>query len=274
MPAHSPTLTVMIKAAEKAARALKRDFNEVENLQVSKKGPGDFVSVADKNAEETIKTELLKARPDFAFYGEETGNGGNEKALDRFIVDPIDGTSNFLHGIPHWSISIAYESRGEIVSALVYDPIKDEMFYAEKGSGAFLNSRRLRVSSRKNIEVAMVATGVVPTYNETITDWHRQMDVMIPACGGVRRFGGAALDMCYVAAGRYEGYWENMTHPYDVAAGWLIVKEAGGIVTRIDGKAYKLGSHDILATNDAMHTALVKKLKEATASTSARKGAA
>lgn len=272
MAARSPTLTVMIKAAEKAARNLKRDFNEVENLQVSKKGPGDFVSVADRNAEETIKTELLKARPDFAFYGEETGNGGNEKAFDRFIVDPIDGTSNFLHGIPHWSISIAYESRGEIVSALVYDPIKDEMFYAEKGSGAYLNARRLRVSSRKTLETAALATGVVPAYAETLDVWNAQQRSLLPVCSSIRRMGSAALDMCYVAAGRYEGYWENMTHPYDVAAGWLIVKEAGGIVTRLDGKAYKLGSHDILATNDALHTTLVKKLKETPVA--ARKGAA
>ena len=265
MPPRSATLSIMIKAAEKAARGLKRDFGEVENLQVSKKGPGDFVSISDKNAEETIKTELLKARPDFAFYGEESGNGGNEKALDRFIVDPIDGTTNFLHGIPHWSISIAYESRGEISSALVYDPIKDEMFFAEKGSGAYLNSRRLRVSSRKQLEAASIATGIVPNDKDAMALWSRQHEIMLPACGGIRRFGGAALDMAYVAAGRHEGYWENITHPYDVAAGWLIVKEAGGIVTRIDGRAYKLGSHDILASNDALHTTLVKKLKEANA---------
>ncbi len=265
MAARSPTLTIMIKAAEKAAKNLKRDFGEVEHLQVSKKGPGDFVSIADKKAEETIRTELLKARPDFGFYGEETGNGGNQKAVDRFIVDPIDGTTNFLHGIPHWCISIAWESRAEIVSALVYDPIKDEMFFAEKGGGAYLNSRRLRVSSRKTLELANLATGVVPAYPETLDLWNNQQKALLPVAGGIRRFGSGALDMCYVAAGRYEGYWENMVHPYDVAAGWLIVKEAGGIVTRIDGKAYKLGSHDILATNDSLHTTMVKKLKEAAA---------
>lgn len=276
MPAHSPTLTIMIKAADKAAKALKRDFNEVEHLQVSRKGPGDFVSVADKKAEETIRAELLKARPDFAFYGEETGNGGNEKAVDRFIVDPIDGTTNFLHGIPHWSISIAWESRGEIVSALVFDPIKDEMFYAEKGSGAYLNSRRLRVSSRRGLDTACLATGVVPTYTDTLPLWQQQMKTLLPLSGGIRRFGSAALDMCYVAAGRYEGFWENMTHPYDVAAGWLMVKEAGGMVTRLDGKAYKLGSHDILATNDELHKPLVRALSEAnpaTASSKAQKAA-
>lgn len=272
MAARSPTLTVMIKAAEKAAKALKRDFGEVEHLQVSKKGPGDFVSIADKKAEDTLKTELLKARPDFGFYGEETGNGGNTKAVDRFIVDPIDGTTNFLHGIPHWCISIAWESRAEIVSALVYDPIKDEMFFAEKGSGAYLNSRRLRVSSRRSLEIANIATGVVPAYPETLDLWNAQNKALLPVVGGIRRFGSGALDMCYVAAGRYEGYWENMVHPYDVAAGWLIVKEAGGIVTRVNGSKYALGSHDILAASDAMHTPILKKLREvAAASDKARK---
>jgi len=261
--ARSATLNVMIQAAEKAARGLKRDFGEVEHLQVSRKGPDDFVSIADQKSEETLYKELLKARPDFAFLMEESGEKGDPRAENRWIIDPLDGTTNFLHGIPHWSISIAWECKGEIRAGVIYDPIKDEMFFAEKGSGAFLNSRRLRVSSRKDMSMASMATGVTPRYEKTHEAWLKQIKQVLPASGGIRRLGSAALDLAYVAAGRYEGYWENMANAWDVAAGKLLVTEAGGHVTRVDGKKYALGSHDILATNDNLHTAIVKLLKSA-----------
>jgi myo-inositol-1(or 4)-monophosphatase len=264
MPALSPLLTVMTKAVDKAARGLKRDFGEVEHLQVSTKGPGDFVSVADKKAEKTIYEELSKARPNFSFLMEE---GGSVKAsgqeIGRFIIDPLDGTTNFLHGLPHWAISIAAEEKGEIIAGVVYDPIKDEMFWAEKGRGAFVNNHRLRVSGRKDMAAAAFATGNVPAYKDTHKLWFKQIETVFPVTGALRRFGSAALDMAYVAAGRLDGYWENIVHPWDVAAGLIILSEAGGKVSRVDGNRYELGSHDILATNGTLHEPMVGLLKKA-----------
>jgi myo-inositol-1(or 4)-monophosphatase len=227
----SANLNLMIKAARKAGRSLVKDFREVENLQVSSKGPGDFVSKADREAERIIKEELMGGRPTYGWLGEETGEDEGQDPTRRWIVDPLDGTTNFLHGLPHWSVSIALEHKGEIVSAVVFDPAKDEMFVAEKGAGCWLNdTRRLRVSGRKTMIEAIFATGVPfggkPTLPATLQDLARLM----PATAGVRRWGSAALDLAYVAAGRFDGYWERGIKPWDVAAGILLVKEAGGFV--------------------------------------------
>lgn len=258
--ARSATLNVMIKAAEKAARNLKRDFGEVENLQVSKKGPGDFVSVADKKSEEIIMEELAKARPDFAFLGEEGGQKGDASAECRWIVDPLDGTNNFLHGIPHWCISIAWELRGEIQAGVVYDPIKDEMFFGERGCGSFCNSRRLRVSSRKNPLDAQVTTGLYAGDPKNGPDWTKQLERMVGQVAAIRMLGAGALDLCYVAAGRSEIAWEGLLKPWDFAAGRLFVTEAGGEVTRLDGTKLTQESGSILATNGLLHGFALKTI--------------
>jgi len=230
----SANLNIMIKAARKAGRSLVKDFREVENLQVSAKGPGDFVSRADKAAEQILVDELMTARPNYGFLGEEGTEIEGKDPTRRWIVDPLDGTTNFLHGMPHWAVSIALEHKGEIVSAVVYDPAKDEMFYAEKGAGAWLNdSQRLRVSGRSRMIESVFATGLpfggAPYLPASLQDLAR----LLPRTAGVRRWGSAALDLAYVAAGRYEGYWERGLNAWDIAAGLLIVREAGGIVQPI-----------------------------------------
>ncbi|NBC88027.1 MAG: aminotransferase class V-fold PLP-dependent enzyme [Alphaproteobacteria bacterium] len=227
----SANLNVMIKAARKAARALVKDFREVENLQVSAKGPGEFVSRADTAAEEILKAELLGARPNYGWLAEEGGGSAGTDPTRRWIVDPLDGTTNFLHGMPHWSVSIALEHKGEIVAGVIYDPAKDEMFFAEKGQGAWLNqSLRLRVSGRTKMAEAVFATGVqygpMPELGATLQDLARLM----PRCAGMRRWGSAALDLAYVAAGRFDGYWERSINLWDIAAGLVIVREAGGLL--------------------------------------------
>ncbi|WP_323041284.1 inositol monophosphatase family protein [Gemmobacter sp.] len=227
----SANLNLMIKAARKAGRSLVKDFREVENLQVSSKGPGDFVSKADREAERIIKEELMGARPTYGWLGEETGEQDGADPTRRWIVDPLDGTTNFLHGLPHWAVSIALEHKGEIVSAVVFDPAKDEMFVAEKGAGAWLNdTRRLRVSGRRVMIESIFATGVPFGGRGTLPATLKDLARLMPVCAGVRRFGSAALDLAYVAAGRYEGYWERGIHAWDIAAGMLLVKEAGGFV--------------------------------------------
>ncbi|TAG29094.1 MAG: inositol monophosphatase, partial [Rhodobacterales bacterium] len=206
----SANLNLMIKAARKAGRSLVKDFREVENLQVSTKGPGDFVSKADREAERLIKEELLGGRPTYGWLGEETGGAAGADPTRRWIVDPLDGTTNFLHGMPHWAVSIALEHKGEIVSAVVYDPAKDEMFWAEKGSGCWLNdNRRLRVSGRKAMHEAVFATGVPFGAKATLPAMLQDLARLMPATAGVRRWGAAALDLAYVAAGRFDGYWER-----------------------------------------------------------------
>ncbi len=255
-PVLSPNMNVMIKAAEKAARSLIRDFGEVEQLQVSRKGPGDFVSAADRRAEEIIFEELSKARPDYAFLMEESGAKGKKDAEYKWLIDPLDGTTNFLHGIPHWSISIGLEHKGEIIAGLVYDPAKDEMFRAEKGMGAFQNRRRLRVSGRTHKDDALVVNG----------DTRKDRDKFLKRLASItqdfhffRRLGSAALDMAYIAAGRFDIFWEDHIQPWDVAAGIILVKEAGGFVTDLDGKTDPLYRNSILASNGAFHDS-VKKL--------------
>jgi myo-inositol-1(or 4)-monophosphatase len=256
MALRSPLWTVMTGAAQKAARALKRDFGEVENLQVSQKGPSDFVSAADLRAEKVLRLELSKARPRFGFLLEEGGEIAGEDKHHRWIVDPIDGTTNFLHGIPHFAISIGLEMDGEIIAGLVFNPIVDEMYYAEKGKGAFLNDRRLRVSSRSNLGEAVIATGIPFRGRPGHAPFLKQLGKVMETVAGVRRMGTASLDMAYVAAGRYDGFWETGLQPWDIAAGIILVREAGGFVTEINGGKEVLGSGNILAANPRLHKEL------------------
>lgn len=226
----SANLNVMIRAARQAARRLVRDFGEVEHLQVSVKGAGDFVSAADVSAEETIREILTEARPNYGWLGEESGFAAGEDPTRRWIVDPLDGTTNFLHGIPHWAISIALEHKGHVVAGVVYDPVKDEMFVAEQGEGAWLNDRRLRVSARRDVSSMLFATGLPFGGRDGLQDTFKDLAAILPRTAGVRREGAAALDLAYVAAGRYDAFWERALNPWDIAAGLILVREAGGLV--------------------------------------------
>ncbi len=268
----SPHMTVMQNAAQKAAKRLLRDFNEVEQLQVSIKGPSDFVSQADLRAEQTMREELTKARPGYAFLMEESGASGSENWAWRWVVDPLDGTTNFLHGVPHWCISIALERRlpdggAEVVSGMIYNPVNDEMFWAERGAGAFLNEKRLRVSARREFSTALLATGIpfAAVSPQRRLAFARTLGTLMPQVAGIRRFGAAALDMAWVAAGRYDGYWELGLKPWDMAAGLLIVKEAGGFVTDAAGRESTVLEHagnDIVAANPHMHKQLLEVVAE------------
>ncbi|MGH7043014.1 MAG: inositol monophosphatase family protein [Acetobacteraceae bacterium] len=253
----------MANAAQKAAKRLLRDFNEVEQLQVSIKGPSDFVSQADLRSEAILHDELLKARPGYAFLMEESGASGSERWTWRWVVDPLDGTTNFLHGIPHWAISIGLEKRtegggSELAAGLVYAPASDEMFWAEKGGGAFVNERRLRVSARREMKAAVFATGIpfaaVPAANRAA--FSRTLAGLMPRVAGIRRFGAAALDLAWVAAGRYDGYWERGIKPWDIAAGLLLVREAGGYATDPDGDTDPRETGNVVAGNPPLHPLL------------------
>ncbi|MBP9185063.1 MAG: inositol monophosphatase [Fuscovulum sp.] len=249
----SANLNLMIKAARRAGRSLVKDFREVENLQVSAKGPGDFVSKADREAERMIKEELLGGRPTYGWLGEETGETEGQDPTRRWIVDPLDGTTNFLHGMPHWAISIALEHKGEIVSAVVYDPAKDEMFWAEKGAGCWLNdNRRLRVSARRYMHEAVFATGVPFGAKLTLPAMLQDLARLMPACAGMRRWGAASLDLAYVAAGRFDGFWERELNAWDIAGGMLLVREAGGMVEGIREGQNPLESGSVIAGNQAL----------------------
>ncbi len=258
----SPLMNIMIKAAEKAGRNLTRDFGEVENLQVSRKGPADFVTAADKRAEEIIFEELKKARPDYSFLMEEGGvvKGANED--HKWIIDPLDGTHNFMHGIPHWCVSIALESKGKLEAGIIYDPIKEEIFRAERSNGAFVNGKRLRVSSHNAPESAAIAIGYAKPNPEKQQVFISELNEILIEAPMVRRFGAAALDLSYVAAGRLDGYWERGVQPWDVAAGILILKEAGGFVTPIDDESNPVYSNQIVSGNQAIYSHLRKKLRE------------
>jgi myo-inositol-1(or 4)-monophosphatase len=259
MEQRSALLNVMTAAATKAARGLVRDFGEIENLQVSKKGPADFVTTADKKAEEVLVAGLTKARPRFGFLLEEGGKIEGADTSNRWIIDPLDGTTNFLHGIPHFSISIALERDGEPVAGVIYEPITDQMFWAEKGQGAYLNGRRIRVSARRRLEESLFATGIPFAGKQDHDRFLSQLKAVMAVSAGVRRFGSAALDLAYVAAGRYEGFWEFGLHPWDIAAGIVLVREAGGFVTDIGGGGM-MESGEILAANDSLHGPLLKIL--------------
>lgn len=265
MAARSALINVMIKAAEKAAKNLKRDFGEVEHLQISRKGPADFVSNADLAAQKILREELGKARPNFGFLMEEQDNAPDTSAkTERWIVDPLDGTTNFLHGLNHWAISIAAEKDGEIIAGVIYDPIKDELFWAEKGIGAYKNNNRLRVSSRRDLADCLIATGI--PFKGTMDrnpKFTAQMNAITHKIAGIRRFGSAALDLAYVAAGRYDGYWEIGLNSWDVAAGILLVKEAGGFVTAFDPKKNPVVVGELIATNEGIQNELVQLLRTA-----------
>ncbi len=248
---------VMTEAARKAARALRRDFGEVEQLQVSNKGPSDFVSAADIKAEKTLRAELQKARPRFGFLMEETGEIAGEDGKHRWIIDPIDGTTNFLHGIPHFAISIGLEMEGEIIAGVVYNPIVEEMFYAEKGQGAFLNDHRLRVSARTKMTEAVIATGIPFHGRPGHEPFLKQLGRVMNEVAGVRRMGTASLDLAYVAAGRCEGFWETGLQPWDIAAGILLVREAGGFVTDFKGGQDVLHGGNVVAANPKLHKQLL-----------------
>jgi myo-inositol-1(or 4)-monophosphatase len=256
-------MNVMIKAAEKAARSLVRDFGEVEQLQVSRKGPGDFVTNADLRSEEIIFTELSTARPDYAFLMEERGSGGKADAEYRWIVDPLDGTTNFLHGIPHWNITIALEHKGEIIAGIIHDPVKNETFRAEKGTGAFMRNRRLRVSGRTSLEQAAIFTGAPRRARAQQDIFLREYEAIQTACPAIRRFGAAALDLAYVAAGRCEAFWERNLNPWDVAAGSLIVKEAGGMIADISTTDNPVRSGNVIASNPSLFAEIKKILNDA-----------
>ena len=255
-------LNIMMKAARKAGRSLVKDFREVENLQVSMKGAGDFVSRADIEAERIIKEELMGARPTYGWLGEEGGETPGEDPTRRWIVDPLDGTTNFLHGLPHWAISIALEHKGQIVSGVVFDAAKDEMFYAERGSGAGLNdSKRLRVSGRRKMIEAVFATGIPFAAKRTLPATLKDLARVMPECAGVRRFGAASLDLAYVAASRYEGYWERELQIWDAAAGFLIAKEAGALIEGVREGQDPLESGSILCANNDIFKGFAKLLR-------------
>lgn len=260
MPQVSATLNVMIGAARKAARALARDFGEVENLQVSRKGPSDFVSNADLKAEQTVFEELSKARPGYGFLMEERGAVEGSDKTHRWIVDPLDGTTNFLHGIPHFAISIALEREGVLVAGVIYNVVRDELFWAEKGAGAFLNDRRLRVAARKDLRDALFATGTPFNGTPGHAVFIREIERVIAKTAGVRRWGAASLDLAYVASGRFDGYWERGLSPWDIAAGAVMVREAGGVVTEPDDADFmKTGA--VLAANMALAPLLAQTLR-------------
>src|SRR5689334_22588759 len=263
MATRSTLINVMSRAADKAARGLKRDFGEVEQLQVSLKGPGDFVSTADTKADKVLRQELSRARPDYAFLTEESGEIAGSDHEHRWIIDPLDGTTNFLHGLPHFCISIALERAGEIIAGVILDPVKDEMFWAEKGVGAYLNDRRLRVSSRRQLASALIGTGTPFGQRADKPRFLRQLDAVMANVADVRRLGAAALDLAYVAAGRYDGFWEYGLHPWDVAAGLLLVREAGGYTSEPDGEGNPVMSGDVLAANDHLHGPLLRLLSKA-----------
>ncbi len=249
----SANLNLMIKAARRAGRSLVKDFREVENLQVSAKGPGDFVTKADREAERMIREDLMTGRPTYGWLGEETGAAAGADPTRRWIVDPLDGTTNFLHGMPHWAVSIALEHKGEIVSAVVFDAAKDEMFWAEKGSGAWLNDKsRIRVSGRRSMSEAVFATGVPFGAKKTLPAMMQDLARLMPGTAGVRRWGAASLDLAYVAAGRFDGYWERELQPWDVAAGVLLVREAGGHVSGIRESQDPIEDGSLIAGNDGL----------------------
>jgi myo-inositol-1(or 4)-monophosphatase len=253
MRGRSPVINVMERAVRKAARGLVHDFGEVEHLQVSVKGPADFVSSADLRSERILREELAKARPAFGFLMEESGAQTGADGSQRWIVDPLDGTTNFLHGIPHFCISAALERDGEIVAGIVHDPLRDEMFWAEKGIGAFVNDRRLRVSARRKLADAVIGTGIPFRERGNHPAYLAMLAGVMESTAGVRRMGAAALDLAYVAAGRFDGFFEIGLSPWDVAAGLLLVREAGGYASEIDGGKNVLEGGSILAANDHLH---------------------
>lgn len=269
MQQRSPLMNVMTAAVQKAGRKLVRDFGEVEQLQVSRKGPADFVTLADKRAEKILFEELSRARPKYGFLMEESGIVEGSDTSNRWIIDPLDGTLNFLHGIPHFAVSVGLERDGEPFAGVIYEPVGDHMFVAEKGQGAYHNNRRLRVSGRRSMADALFATGIPFLGHGDHAQFLAELEAVMGVAAGVRRFGAASLDIAWTAAGRYEGFWESGLQPWDMAAGIIILREAGGFVTDFDGKDGMLESGDIIGANDSLHRDLMKLLKSARAGNAA-----
>jgi len=257
----SANINVMVKACRKASRHLIRDFGEIEKLQVSIKGPGDFVTSSDKKVEKIIIEELEKARPSYSILSEEIGEVNKDKEF-KWIIDPIDGTSNFLHGIPHFAISIGLEHNKEIISGIIYDPIKDEMFAAEKGNGAYVNNQRIRVSSRSNLKDCIIFTGG-PRANDKSKDliFEEYKKISLKVNTAIRKLGSAALDMAYVASGRCDGFLQRNLNYWDIAAGIILVKEAGGYVTDFNGKDEYIKNKSILAANSKINKEMIDVLR-------------
>jgi myo-inositol-1(or 4)-monophosphatase len=259
--ARSPVMNVMVQAVTKAGRGLRRDFGEVEHLQVSVKGPSDFVSAADRKAEDVLHAELAKARPDFGFLFEERGAVEGRDPTQRFIIDPLDGTTNFLHGIPQVAISVAYERQDAVVAAVVYNPITDELFTAERGNGAFLNDRRIRVAARRQLHDCVIGCGIPHRGRGDHARFRRELENVQTRVAGVRRFGAAALDLTWVAAGRLDGFWERDLKAWDMAAGVLIVREAGGYVSDLEGQDAMLQRGHIVCGNETIHQMLLETIR-------------
>ena len=260
--ARSALLNIMVQAAMKAGRSLVRDFGEIENLQVSRKGPADFVSNADRKAEQILFDELKKARPTYAFLMEEAGEVHGTDGQHRWIIDPLDGTTNFLHGIPMFAVAIALERAGEIVSSVIYNPVMDELFTAEKGTGAWLNDRRrLRVAGRRHLADSVVCLGIKisGTDNDALT--LRQLSQVAPAVAGIRRTGSASTDLAWLAAGRFAGFWEAKLSPWDVAPGWLLLREAGGTMSDYSGTPGSIWNGEVVAGNELVQGELLKLIK-------------
>src|SRR5471032_2951502 len=260
---HSALINVMVKAARRAGRSLKRDLGEVEHLQVSLKGPANFVTAADKRAEEMLYTDLSKARPGYGFIGEEGGSREGADKSHTWIVDPLDGTTNFLHGIPQFAISIALEREGAMVAGLVYNPAVEDLFIAEKGKGAFLNDQRIRVAGRKRLSEAVIACGLPHIGRGDLVLARKEIGAMQEQVAGLRRFGAAALDLAWIAAGRLDGYWERDLKPWDIAAGLILVREAGGFVTDSEGGEDMFVTGHVVAGNDPIHKEVLAVLKAA-----------
>jgi myo-inositol-1(or 4)-monophosphatase len=260
--ARSALLNVMVNAAFKAGRSLTRDFGEIENLQVSRKGPADFVTNADKRAEQIVYEELQKARPTYAFLMEERGEVAGTDGAHRWIVDPLDGTTNFLHGIPMFAVAIALERGQEIVASVIFNPVMDELFTAEKGGGAWLGDRkRLRVAARKHLADCVVATGIKTTGTPDDALTLRQLSQVSPATAGIRRTGSASTDLAWLAAGRFDGFWEGRLSPWDVAPGWLMLREAGGTMSDYSGTPGSIWNGQVVAGNEDVQRQLLKALQ-------------
>ncbi len=264
MSFRSPLYTVMAQAAQKAGRVLTRDFGEIENLQVSKKGPADFVSNADKKAERIVIEELQKARPNYGFQVEEQGEIPGTDISNRWIVDPLDGTLNFLHGIPQFAVSIALERDRRIEAGIVYNPITDDLYFAERGKGAYHNDRRMRVSGRTALAESLFATGIPFLGRPGHEPFLKELEAVMSKSAGVRRMGAAALDLAFVADGKFDGFWERGLSSWDMAAGLLLVREAGGIVTDLDGRDNMLENGTIVASNANLDREFLKLLRSAT----------
>jgi len=258
---HSALINVMVKAARRAGRSLSRDLGEIENLQVSLKGPANFVTMADRRAEEMLYTDLSKARPGYGFIGEEGGKRVGEDKTHTWIVDPLDGTTNFLHGIPHFAISIGLQREGTMIAGVIYNPARDELYMAERGKGAFLNDQRLRVANRRKLDECVIACGLPHIGRGDLDLSRREMTEIQNRVAGLRRFGAASLDLAFVAAGRLDGYWERNLQPWDIAAGQIILREAGGTVSGIAGNDDPLQTGNVICGNEFVHGELVKILK-------------